>query len=220
MSAVSKKAKLREVSTEGDHHAAEKESAGCPRVDETNTAAVAEAADEAKNAAAGEEKNDMIEKLEMDVEALKKETEELCKKAAQFEDEAKRARADFYNYRARVEKAREIDRVLAAERAVDSLLPVLDNLDRTLAAVTDPESPLYKGVAMVQRQFFGVMQTLGLRVINTDGLFDPKVHEAIMEESVDDEKDDNMVLAELLRGYTLGDKVLRAAQVKVGKKNQ
>lgn len=212
MSSASKKAKLYEASTNDTLPAEEKNSAGQTCADEANTAAVDEAAGEAEKAVAGENKDGMIEILEKSVEELRGE-------AARFEDEAKRARADFYNFRTRVEKDRERDRVLAAEKAVDSLLPVLDNLDRTLAAMTDKESPLYKGVAMVQRQFLGAMQSLGLRVIDTGGSFDPAVHEAMMAESVDDEKDDGMILAELNRGYILGDKVLRAAQVKVGKKN-
>ena len=167
--------------------------------------------DKAGKTVVGEKKDDMIATLEKKIEALQEE-------AAQYKDEALRAKADFYNYRTRVEKDRSRDRILAAERTVDSLLPVLDNLDRTLQAMTDKESAMFKGVAMVQRQFFGAMQSLGLQVIDTTGSFDPAVHEAMMVADVADEKEDGMVLEELHRGYKLGDKVLRAAQVKVGKK--
>lgn len=234
MSSAAKKAKLYGTSARDDLHTAEKaekKSAGLPCVDETKKAtggdvaetkkaAGGDVADEVKKTFAGGEKDGMIEKLEKSIKDLETEMEELREEAARFEDETRRAKADFYNYRTRVEKDRERDRVLAAERTVDSLLPVLDNLDRTLQAVSDQESPLYKGVAMVQRQFFGAMQALGLRVIDTSGSFDPALHEAMMADSVDDEKDDGMVLAELHRGYMLGDKVLRAAQVKVGKKDK
>lgn len=136
-----------------------------------------------------------------------------------YKDEAARAKADFYNYRTRVERDRARDRILAAEGTVDLLLPVLDNLDRTMLAVQDKDSALYKGVAMVQKQFFSALRALGLQVIDTSGAFDPKVHEAVAVVDVDDEARDGMVLEELYRGYLLGDKVLRAAQVKVGKKN-
>jgi len=170
-------------------------------------------AGESQKTVADGEKDDMIAEPEKQIEALREEL-------SRMEDEARRAKADFYNYRARVEKDRERDRVLAAERTVDLLLPVLDNLDRTLGAVTDPESPLCKGVAMVQRQFFGAMQSLGLSVIDTSGRFDPVYHDAVMAEEVEDEKEDGMILAELHRGYTLGDRVLRAAQVRVGKKSE
>lgn len=169
------------------------------------------AEEKAEKTVAGEKKDDMIT-------ALEKKITELQEEVSQYKDEAQRAKADFYNYRTRVEKDRSRDRVLAAERAVDSLLPVLDNLDRTLQAVPDKDSALFKGVAMVQRQFFGAMQALGLQVIDASGAFDPAVHEAMMVVDVTDEGEDGMVLEELHRGYKLGDKVLRAAQVRVGKK--
>lgn len=162
-----------------------------------------------------------MKKLAEEVASLKEELEEktkLAEFAETYKDEAARAKADFYNYRTRVERDRARDRVLAAEGTVDVLLPVLDNLDRTLAAFEDKESPLYKGVAMVQRQFFSALQSLGLQCIETDCPFDPKCHEAMQVESVDDESKNGAILEVFHRGYMLGDKVLRAAQVKVGRK--
>lgn len=149
---------------------------------------------------------------------LKEKAALLEEDATRFKEEAQRARADLYNYRTKVEKERERERAWAAERAVDSLLPVLDDLDRTLAAVTDKESQIYKGVAMVQRRFFAAMQGLGLSPISAEGAFNPALHEAIMVVNVDDEACDGMIVEELHRGYMLGDRVLRASQVKVGKK--
>ena len=136
----------------------------------------------------------------------------------EYKNDAARARADFYNYRTRVERDRSRDRVLAAESACDELLPVLDNLDRTLDAVDDKGSALCKGVAMVQRQFFQALQNLGLSIIETEGDFDPREHEAVMMVDVDDEAEDGKIQDVLYKGYKLGDKILRAAQVKVGKK--
>lgn len=163
-----------------------------------------------------------------EVMELKKRLEEADKKlsemeelAAQLEDyknEAARAKADFYNYRTRVERDRARDRVLAAEGTCDVLLPVLDNLDRTLEAIGDKDSALCKGVAMVQRQFFAALQNLGLKPIVTDGDFDPREHDAVMTIDVDDDSRDGKIVEVLHKGYMLGDKVLRAAQVKVGKK--
>ena len=148
---------------------------------------------------------------------LTKKLEEAERQLSEFRDEAARAKADFYNYRTRVERDRARDRTLAAEGTVDALLPVLDNLDRTLQAVTDKDSPLFKGVAMVQRQFFATLQGLGLQVISTDCPFDPALHEAMMVVEVGEEQD-GAIIEELHRGYILGEKVLRAAQVKVGRK--
>lgn len=150
---------------------------------------------------------------------LKKKLEEAEVSISQYKDEAARTKADFYNYRTRIERDRAKDRILAAEQAVDKLLPVLDNLDRTLQAVSDKESSLYKGVAMVQRQFFSALQGLGLQVIATDGVFDPSLHDALMVVDVEDESQNGVILEELHKGYRLGEKVLRASQVKVGRKN-
>lgn len=173
-----------------------------------------------ENGALPSENTVVSEETNGDAAQMKEKIEALEAQAAQYKDEAQRAKADFYNYRTRVENDRSRDRILAAERTVDSLIPVLDNLDRTLQAVTDKESALFKGVAMVQRQFFETMQSLGLRVIDTTGPFDPAVHDAMIAADVTEEKDDGAILEELHRGYMLGDKVLRAAQVKVGKKNK
>ncbi|MDR3322405.1 MAG: nucleotide exchange factor GrpE [Synergistaceae bacterium] len=147
---------------------------------------------------------------------LRKLLDEARAETAAFRDEAARAKADFYNYRTRIERDRARDRILAAEGTVDALIPVMDNLDRTLQAVTDKESPIYKGVSMVQRQFFGVLRGLGLEVIDTDCPFDPSLHEAVMMVDIED-GEDGRILEELDKGYRLGEKVLRAARVKIAK---
>ncbi|MDR3280022.1 MAG: nucleotide exchange factor GrpE [Synergistaceae bacterium] len=153
-----------------------------------------------------------------DAGSLMEKLEGARSEAAQYKDEAARAKADFYNYRTRVERDRARDRMLAAENVVVELLPVLDNLERALGAEADKESAMYKGVSMVQKQFFGVMQNLGLKVIEANGAFDPSLHEAIMTTDVENDERDGAIAEVLGVGYMLGDKVLRAARVKVGRK--
>jgi molecular chaperone GrpE len=153
-----------------------------------------------------------------DMESLKSKLNAAQKEVSQFRDEAARAKADFYNYRTRIERDRARDRVLAAEGAVLDLLPVLDNLERALDAESDKESSMYKGIVMVKKQFFAVLQNMGLRSIDTSGAFDPSVHEAMMVVDVESESEDGMVMEALHRGYMLGEKLLRAAKVKVGRK--
>ncbi|MDR3076237.1 MAG: nucleotide exchange factor GrpE [Synergistaceae bacterium] len=135
-------------------------------------------------------------------------------------NEAARAKADFYNYRTRIERDRARDRVLAAEGAVLDLLPVLDNLERALDAEGDKESSMYKGISMVKKQFLAALQNLGLKVIETSGAFDPSLHEAVMTVDVDSDELDGTVTEVLHRGYMLGEKVLQAAKVKVGRKTE
>jgi molecular chaperone GrpE len=151
-------------------------------------------------------------------ESLEAQLAEAKADADRLRDEAARAKADFYNYRARVERDRARDRTLAAENAVLSLLPVLDNLERALEAENDKGSSMCKGVSMVKKQFFAALQGLGLKAIDTAGAFDPALHEAIGTEDVEDEEKDGAVVNVLHKGYILGDKVLQAAKVKVGKK--
>lgn len=155
--------------------------------------------------------------LEQALERIR-ELEEELEGAEDLKNEAARAKADFYNYRQRVERDRERDRVLAAESACEKLLPVLDNLDRTLAATEDTESAIYKGVSMVQKQFLQALAMIGLTPVDTDQKFDPKVHEAMMIVDVDSEEDDGKIIEVLNRGYRIGDKLVRAALVKVGRK--
>lgn len=132
-------------------------------------------------------------------------------------EEAARARADYYNLRTRVERDRERDMKLAAERSVSGLLPVYENLERIFDSVADKEDNFAKGVSMVIKQFFEVMGSLGLAEIPAEGKFDPSLHEAVMMEPVEAEEQDGAILAVFRKGYTLAGKVLRAAQVKVGK---
>ncbi|MDR1471090.1 MAG: nucleotide exchange factor GrpE [Synergistaceae bacterium] len=153
-----------------------------------------------------------------DAASLAKQLEEARREAEEYKDEAVRAKADFYNYRARVERDRARDRALAAEGAVDALLPVLDNFERALGAVQDRDSAIYKGVSMVQRQFFSALQSLGLKTIEAAGRFDPALHEAVMAVDVESDEENGAILEQLHVGYMLGDKVLRASQVKVGRK--
>ena len=153
-----------------------------------------------------------------DAEDLKLKLDAALEEASLLRDEASRAKADFYNYRTRMERDRAKDRILAAEGAVLDLLPVLDNFERALEAENDKESSMYKGVLMVKKQLFEALKNMGLRLIETSGAFDPSVHEAVMMVDVESDDEDGTVTEVLHKGYILGEKVLRAAKVKVGRK--
>ena len=134
--------------------------------------------------------------------------------------QVKTVTADFYNYRQRTTKERQETRKRAQEDVIVSILPVLDNLDRALeAASSEDTGGIIKGVEMVQRQFVGVLETLGVSIIKAEGeKFDPALHDAAGTEKVDDDSLDGKVIAERLKGYRTKDRVLRPAQVVVGKK--
>ena len=156
-----------------------------------------------------------------ELEGRLRELEEAHDKLKQdYEDllqEASRNKADFVNYRNRVERDRSRDRKLAAEGAVELLLPVLDNLGRTLQALEGADASLLKGISMVERQFVGALQSLGLARIDAAGAFDPNLHEAVGVEPTSDPDRDGTIVQELQGGYLLGGKVIRPARVRVAR---
>ena len=129
------------------------------------------------------------------------------------------ARADLYNYRQRVERERAKSRKLIAEDKLTEFLPVLDNLDRALnVPETGSAKDVLVGVRMVRRQFLSVLENSEVTVIPTEGcLFDPMLHDAVETEFIEEPGLDGSVLHELLRGYRTPERVLRPAQVRVGK---
>ena len=133
-------------------------------------------------------------------------------------DAIARARADFFNYRQRVEREQERLRSMAGEDAAAALIPVLDNLDRALSANRSDLESFVKGVGMVRDQFFSVLEDLGVSAIETVGKsFDPSTHEAVAVEEAEEGVEDGIITEELQTGYTISGKVLRAARVKVAR---
>ncbi|MDD3962970.1 MAG: nucleotide exchange factor GrpE [Synergistaceae bacterium] len=153
--------------------------------------------------------NDQDNLLEI-IEKMKQDIKNLTEDAA-------RARADYYNLRTRVERDREKNCKLAAERSIEELLPVFENLERVCCAIDDEESNLYKGMTMITKQFYKALENLGLERIDTEGEFDPSVHEAVSIEPVEDASKDNCIIGTLRKGYRLAGRIIRAPQVRVGK---
>jgi molecular chaperone GrpE len=130
----------------------------------------------------------------------------------------RRALADLAAAEGRVEK--NAKRVYDETRGnlVSDLLPVLDNLDRTIrASETAADATLLAGVRMVRSDLERVLLRFGLEPIQASGeAFDPAVHEAVMAVSVTDPKLNGRVVDEVAPGYRFGGKVLRASKVTVG----
>ena len=161
--------------------------------------------------------NEGSENILTEEDELLAEVEKAREEIKSLTEEAARARADYYNLRTRVERDRERDMKFAAEKSIDLLLPVFENLERVCGAIEDTECNLYKGVFMVTKQFLDAMAALGLEQIPTEGEFDPSLHEAVSMEAVEDESKDGHILAALRKGYKLAGRVIRAPQVIVGK---
>jgi molecular chaperone GrpE len=128
-------------------------------------------------------------------------------------DLAQRVQADFENYRKRA--AREQERLVAHahERLVRELLPILDDLERALeAAERHEEAQLVEGVKLVEKSLRNALRKEGLAEIETDGAFDPHVHEAMLTRPGNG-AESGSVLEVVQRGYRVGDKVVRPARV-------
>ena len=127
-------------------------------------------------------------------------------------DRWKRAAADLENFRKRAARERDSYVTFANERLVAELLPILDDLERALqAAAGHEEARLEEGVELVHRELAALLQRHGVKAIETGGMFDPHVHEALVSQP--SEADEGSVLDVIQKGYTIGDRVVRPARV-------
>jgi molecular chaperone GrpE len=141
------------------------------------------------------------------VDALREENREL-------RDRCMRTLADFENFRKRSEREKTDFFRYALAGTIKDLLPILDNFDRALEHAEEGDD-FHKGVALIYKQLFDVLQKNGLKPIDQAGLrFDPNIHEAVVREE-DPSVPSHTVLAILQRGYFLDDRLLRPALVKV-----
>ena len=126
---------------------------------------------------------------------------------------AQRVQADFENYRKRAVRDQERLVAHAHERLVRELLPILDGLERALeAGEQHEEAKLLDGVRLVEQALRGALAKEGLVEIETDGAFDPHVHEALLTQPSAD-AEPGSVLEVVQRGYRVGDRVVRPARV-------
>ena len=130
------------------------------------------------------------------------------RKEKDYLERLQRLQAEFENFRKRTEKERlEILRN-ANEDLIIKLLGVLDNFELALKNIND------KGVSMIYSELYSILEKEGLKTIETEGKFDPKKHEALIQEAGEE---DEKILEEIQKGYTLNDKVIRASKVKISK---
>ena len=141
--------------------------------------------------------------------------ESLAKTLADEQDKYLRLAAEYDNYRKRTAKEKESLYADAKIDTIKEMLGVYDNLERGIAQYGDEESPHRKGLEMVLTQFQDCLMRLGVEPMDCVGKpFDPEKHNAVMH--VDDgQYGENEVVEVLQQGFTLGDKVLRFAIVKV-----
>ncbi len=152
---------------------------------------------------------------------------ELETRVTDLENQLKRAVADYQNLEKRVSEGRSELTNYVGMDLVRRMLPVLDHLEQALKGMseTDRQSGWAKGVELAVKEFESVLAQEGLDQVATDGQFDPSLHEAVdtrepSSAEASAGKGENSVLEVVRKGYNLNGKVLRPAQVVVGRKTE
>jgi molecular chaperone GrpE len=154
-----------------------------------------------------------VEGLEAEVARLKSEAEQNWRQFLH-------AAADLENYKKQASRTRE-DAVERTRRALlGVILSVVDNVERALAygAQSDEAGPIVEGIRMTHRQALETLANMGVRPFAAQGKpFDPRYHEAVEVVPPTDEHPAGQIVAEVQRGYVVGDEVLRPARVRVAR---
>ncbi|MGE0446215.1 MAG: nucleotide exchange factor GrpE [Vicinamibacterales bacterium] len=145
-------------------------------------------------------------------------TEALQREKNALQDRLLRTAAEFDNYRKRMERERADFVAFAAADILGELLPIVDSFERALQAPAPPEAEAFRtGAELIHRQMLDLLRKRGVKPIETLGAdFDPNLHQAVIYEDSPEHRDGE-VIAELQKGYLLGDRLLRPAMVKVAK---
>jgi molecular chaperone GrpE len=146
------------------------------------------------------------------IERLKQERDE-------FRDQALRGRAEFANYQKRAKQQADADRAYAGSALARDLLEPIDNLERAIEALRASGAlGVTAGLDMVQKQLLDILAKHGVEPIPAQGNpFDPNLHDAVLQQP-SLEHPAGTVVAELSRGYTMRDRVLRPSKVAVSVK--
>lgn len=181
----------------------------------TEAAQNTDAKEDTKEAA--KEKTDETAEKKIFSKKKDKKTEKLEEKLAEYEDLRVRQLAEFENFRKRSEKEKAQMFEIGAKTVIEKLLPVIDNFERGLAAVTEDEkeTPFAQGVELVYKQLLTSFDELGVKPIEAVGKeFDPNLHNAVMMVD-DDSLESGTVAEEMQKGYMYKESVVRHSMVKV-----
>ena len=151
---------------------------------------------------------EMMEQILNAMKNMPTEETQVVDKDVEFQEKLARQQADFDNYRKRIEKEKQEIVANANANLISEILPTLDHFELALKHNKD------KGVQMIYDELNEILKNNGVKVINTEGIFNPRIHEAVVK--VDGEKEGE-ILEEIQKGYLLNDKLLRASKVKVSR---
>lgn len=157
--------------------------------------------------------------LMSEIENLRSELASCQAKSAEYLDGWQRARAEFANYKKRVEREQALAYQNAAANIFRRFLDVLDDFDRALKnRPQDADGAGWAaGIELIYRKFYSILESEGVSIMDADDqYFDPNLHEAISVED-NDEYDSGQIIEVVKKGYMMGDRVLRVATVRVAK---
>jgi molecular chaperone GrpE len=187
----------------------------------TKEEAVIEQKEDDSKSAAPSISEEEIAQLLIDLSDAQERSAKLSDEKKLIYEQLMRRQAEFENFRKRVDRERSDVHLQARSNVVVEMLPVLDNLERALESAPKGEAGeavcenILTGVKLIHRQFLDVLIGLGLSPVKALGEpFDPHMHEAVTTEANND-LPENTIVAELQKGYKLGEKLLRPAMVKV-----
>lgn len=146
-----------------------------------------------------------------------KKDNKLQEKVDELEDRVKRQMAEFDNFRKRTEKEKSAMFETGAKSVIEKILPVVDNFERGLAALSEEEmkQPFAEGMNMVYKQLMTELEKLEVKPIEAVGCeFDPNLHNAVMQVE-SEEYETGIIAQELQKGYTYRDTVVRHSMVAV-----
>ena len=182
--------------------------------EEINDTAEEETVEEAEEAVAEEPET---EKEKGSFFKKKEKKDKKDEKIEELTDRVRRQMAEFDNFRKRTEKEKTQMFETGAKSIVVKILPVVDNFERGLAAVTEEEkgTPFVEGMEKIYKQMMTVLEEAGVKPIEAVGQeFDPNLHNAVMHVE-DEEFGENIIAEEFQKGYTYRDSVVRHSMVKV-----
>ncbi len=169
--------------------------------------------EDVKNLSAKEAKQYLCEYIKAN-ETLVQNYDKLQKEAYSYKDSWYRTSADFDNFRKRNGETRSIAYKDGKIDVITKILVVGDNLERALTMPLDEKTK--QGIELVLRQFKETLASLDVSEINPLGeIFDPQTSEAVMKMPKEDGEEENVVKQVFLKGYKLGEKIIRYAQVVV-----
>lgn len=158
--------------------------------------------------------DEVVEQAEVQAETESKEAE-LLRQLEEKNDQLLRMAAEYDNFRKRSQREKEALYAECKASVINALLPVADNFDRIFANPDGTLEDYKKGVEMTFKQFSEVFKSLGIESFGEVGEeFDPNIHNAVMH-TEDDTVGENTITTVIVKGYKLGDKIIRPAMVAV-----